>query len=71
MIEIMKGNIAKELLKYMAENLETESIFLSPNPVTSVEVTGLLDKIAELRGVSKEENGKEFNMIMDKLESGK
>jgi len=71
MIEIMKGNIAKELLKYMAENLETESIFLSPNSVTSVEVTGLLDKIAELRGVSKEENGKEFNMIMDELESGK
>ena len=55
-----------ELLKYIANNLETESMFLTTTPQTSVEVVGLLDKIAELRGISKEENGMEFNTILDK-----
>lgn len=47
----------KELLQYIAENSETESVFLDPYPRTSVEIIGLLDKIAELRGISKEDNG--------------
>ena len=54
-----------ELMKYIANNLQTENSFLTPQPTTSVEVVGLLDKIAELRGVSKEKNGNEFNIIMD------
>ena len=58
-----------ELLKYIAENLEMESRFLTTNPNVNVEVIGLLDKIAELRGISKEENGIEFNFIMDSLEN--
>ena len=58
-----------ELLKYIAENLEMESRFLTTNPNVNVEVIGLLDKIAELRGISKEENGIEFNSIMDSLEN--
>lgn len=57
----------KKLLEYIAENLESESAFLSPNPVTTIEVIGLLDKIAEIRNISKEENGKEFNEIIDNL----
>ena len=58
-----------ELLKYIAENLEMESRFLTTTPSANVEVIGLLDKIAELRGISKEDNGKEFNSIMDSLEN--
>ena len=54
-----------ELMKYIANNLQTENSFLTSQPTTSVEVVGLLDKIAELRGVSKEKNGIEFNIIMD------
>lgn len=56
-----------ELLKYIGENLWTESAFLSPQPQANIEVIGLLDKIAELRGVTKEENGEDFNKIMDSL----
>ena len=56
----------KELLIYIADNIETESSFLSPHPTTSVEIIGLLDKIAELRGITKEENGQEFNSILDR-----
>lgn len=59
----------KELLKYIAENNFTESVFLSPRPQVNIEVIGLLDKIAELRGISREENGKEFNDICDSLEN--
>lgn len=54
-----------ELLQYIASNLETESSFLTPYPTTSVEVIGLLNKIAELRGISEEQNGIEFDIIMD------
>lgn len=61
----------KELLQYIAENNYTESVFLTPNPTTSIEVTGLLDKIAELRGISKRDNGIEFNEIADKLHINK
>ena len=57
----------KELLKYIAENMEEESKFVSPDPETSIEIVGLLDKIAELRGISREKNGKEFNQIVDNL----
>ena len=57
----------KELLQYIAENSKTESVFLNPYPETSVEIIGLLDKIAELRGISKEDNGIEFNEIIDTL----
>ena len=58
-----------ELLRYIAENLEMESRFLTTTPTANIEVVGLLDKIAELRGISKEENGIEFNSIMDSLEN--
>ena len=58
-----------ELLKYIAENLEMESRFLTTTPNANLEVIGLLDKIAELRDISKEQNGIEFNSIMDSLEN--
>jgi hypothetical protein len=61
----------KELLQYIAENLETESSFLSPEPQTNVEVVGLLDKIAELRGIPPDENGMEFNAICDEIDNQK
>ena len=60
--------IWEELLSYIAKNMETESNFLAPINNTNVEIIGLLDKIAELRGISKEQNGKEFNEICDKLQ---
>ena len=60
-------NIWKELLTYIANNMQTESRFLTSTPSTSVEITGLLDKIAELRGINKEQNGEEFNNICDEL----
>lgn len=58
----------KELMIYIAKNAEMSSQFLSPIQTASIEVTGLLDKIAELRGISNEQNGIEFNQICDELE---
>ena len=58
----------KELMIYIAKNVEMSSQFLSPIQTASIEVTGLLDKIAELRGISNEQNGIEFNQICDELE---
>lgn len=59
----------EELLLYIAEHIEVESSFLSPIPSANIEVIGLLDKIAELRGISKEENGIEFNNICDRIKN--
>ena len=64
----MNDEIAQALLQYIGENLQTESGYLTPQPSTSVEIVGLIDKIAELRGISKDENGHDFNQIMHMLE---
>lgn len=56
-----------ELLKYIAQNMWTESLYQTANPSTHVEISGLLDKIAELRGISEDANGEEFNQICDQL----
>ena len=63
----MDDKIVIELFKYLDENMETESRFLTSTPSTYIEIVGLLDKIAELRGISKEDNGREFNKIADDL----
>lgn len=70
MIEL-NDETTKELLKYLAENMETESHFLTPKPNTTVEIVGLLDKIAELRGISEEENGVDFNKVANNLKMNK
>ena len=59
----------KELFKYIAQNQETESALLTPYPSTTIELKGLLDKIAEIRGISKEDNGRQYNTVCDELES--
>lgn len=64
----MDDKTAKELLKYIAENNWKESKFLSMKPATTVEIVGLLDKIAELRSIDPVENRKQFNEIVDSLE---
>ena len=66
--EYMNDTIAKSLLEWIAKNNFMESQFLTPQPSSNVDTTGLIDKIAELRGISKEENGNEFNNIADNLE---
>lgn len=58
-----------ELFEFIAENSEAESSFLTPYPVYSVSTQDLLDKIAELRGISKEENGREYNEVADKVDN--
>ena len=58
----------KELLKYIAQNNYSEDSYLSPFPTHVVECIGLLNKIAELRGISEEQNGEEFNTIVDSIE---
>ena len=68
---VENNDIWKELLKYIAENNKMESGFLSPTSKASVDVIGLLNKIAELRGISEEENGMEFNEIADEIELNK
>lgn len=57
----------RELLLYIAKNINSSSPFLSPTIEHSVEVMGLLDKIAELRGITPTANGKDFNNILDTL----
>ena len=59
----MLDNKIKILLTYIKNNLETESIFATPCPQTTIEVTGLLDNIAKTMKLSKEEIGEYFNMI--------
>ena len=59
----------KELMICIAKNVYTESIFLSPDSNSYIDVIILLDKIAELRGISNEENGLEFNEIIDNLKN--
>ena len=66
-LNIMDDKIAKELLTFIAKTMETESRFLSNQPSTTVEVISLLDEIARLRGLDKNENGKQFNEIADSL----
>ena len=61
----MNDKIALELLEYIVDNMFLESPFLSPHTNTHIELIGLLDKIAELRGISKEQNGREFNSVID------
>ena len=61
----MNDQIAYELLEWIVDNMQTESIFLTPIPSTTVGVVELLDKIAELRGISKEENGRQFNNVIE------
>ena len=55
------------LLRWLTVNNWVESRFLTPVPQANVNLVELLDKIAELRGISKEENGIEFNNIIDDL----
>ena len=64
----MNDETAKSLLEWIAKNNFMESPFLTPNPSSNVDTIGLLDKIAELRGISKERNGEEFNSIADNLQ---
>ena len=63
----MDDKTAKELLAFIARTMKTESRFLTHNPSTTVEVISLLDEIARLRGIDKNENGKQFNEIADSL----
>ena len=63
----MNDQIAHELLLYIAKNIQTESAFLYPYPTTTIEIIGLLDKIAELRNIEVETNGDEFNEIIEDL----
>ena len=61
----MNNKIAYQLLIYIAENLNISSGFLSPQQEATVEVIGLLNEIARLRGITLNENGEEFNQIME------
>lgn len=56
-----------ELFKWIALNVSTSSPFLSPVKEYTVDAIGLLDKIAEIRGIDKIENGKQFNQIADAI----
>ena len=64
----MNDETAKSLLEWIAKNNFMESTFLTPHPSSNIDTMDLLDKIAELRGISKEENGEEFNSIADNLQ---
>lgn len=57
----------KELLTYIAQNVGKEPAFLNPTTLRYVEIIGLLDEIAKLRGVSKEDNDREYNQLADSL----
>lgn len=61
----MNDQIAYEFLEWIVDNMQIESRFLTPNPSASVDVVELLDKIAKLRGISKEENGRQFNNVIE------
>ena len=49
--------LVERIAKYIAENSESESIFLTPNPYWSINSHDLMDFISETSGVSKEQIG--------------
>lgn len=61
----MNDETALELLNYIVDNMFLKSPFSNPHTNTHIELVGLLDKIAELRNISKEQNGREFNSIIE------
>lgn len=49
--------LVKDIAVYVAANSETESIFLTPYPETTINAHGLLDFIPDKTGISKEQIG--------------
>ena len=65
---VFSKKAVEELFTFLSKNLEVESVFLTPFPDASINLISLLDKIADLRGISHRENGEEFNEVMNKLQ---
>ena len=63
----MDDKTAEELLEWLVLNHHREMTFPIIND-PEVPLVPLLDKIAELRGIDKLENGKQYNAIADRLE---
>ena len=64
----MNDKTARSLLRYIGFNHMTKSRFLTTQPLITVEVTGLIAKIAELRGIDIDVNAKEFSDIIEEIE---
>jgi len=60
----MESNIRK-LIEYIAENSESESVFLSSTPSFSISSIELLDEIVEIFNLSKEEVGEIVDAAID------
>ncbi len=58
----------KKLLEYIANNLSVSSPYMYVDQYATIDVDGLLEEIAQLRGISNEENGAQFNAIMNSIE---
>jgi len=65
---------ARELLAFISKNLQMPHFGLYPpedaHRMATVNALRLIDKIAEMRGLDYETNGKEFNQIIETFEHG-
>ena len=59
----------RQLIIWIAENSESESVFLSPNFSWSVNSTDLLDQIVNIFKLSKDEVGNIVDRISDEREN--
>lgn len=55
----------EKIIRFVTENLETESAFLTPFPVTTIEVSSLFDEIAKVWSIDKKDIGKIVDEIQD------
>ncbi len=51
------ADLVKSVAEWVAANASRESIFLTPDPETTVNAHLLLDRLSELSGISKEQIG--------------
>jgi len=59
---------AKELFKFIAQNNFQRGQIFSGYSERVVNIYELIDKIAEIRGISEEQNGEDYNSVIDELQ---
>lgn len=62
----MNDKAVQELFQFLIENHQNNA-FLSPFVQPTIDLFDLLDKIADIRGISHEQNGMEYNQALDNV----
>mgnify|MGYP003405018158 CR=1 FL=1 len=62
----MNDKAVQELFQFLIENHQNNT-FLSPLAQPTIDLFDLLDKIADIRGISHEQNGMEYNQALENI----